>query len=555
MRCLTMRNLLGVFTLVLTLGTNTTFGQPTAGTRNVVVQPKGSQRWALLIGVDDYVVAKKLDYCGADMRALKDQLVASGFPEKQVFLLHDQAPETRYRPMKANIQRQLELVLGLVQKGDLIVLGFSGHGVHLDGKSYLCPGEAQVDRPTTLVSLDEVYDRLQKCPASFKLLLVDACRNDPRRDGEKTLKATEGTKQFARTLERPPEGIMLLTSCAAGQISREDAALGHGIFMHYVLEGLRGKVAAQHNGRVSLLGLADYASHETKVYVSNKFNVLQTPALKGDFSDFEFVSPSVNVITNTLGAKMVLLPAGEFDMGSPDSDKDAFSSEKPQHRVRINKPFYLGAHEVSIGQFRQFVSDSGYKTDAEQDGKGGYGLEGTTWVQKPDYSWRKSGFQQTDEHPVVNVSWNDADAFCKWLSRKEGKAYSLPTEAQWEYACRAGSTTKYCYGDGEAELGDYAWFLENSGMSTHPVGSKKPNRWGLYDMHGNAWEWCADWYDDKYYGESLAGDPAGPSSGTSRVLRGGSWGYSPFFNRSANRFWYTPANRYYSTGFRVSRTP
>ena len=136
------------------------------------------------------------------------------------------------------------------------------------------------------------------------------------RGGEKALQATEGTKQFARTLERPPEGIMLLTSCAAGQISREDAALGHGIFMHYVLEVLRGRVAAQHNGRVSLLGLADYASHETKIYVSNKFNVLQTPALKGDFSDFEFVSPSVNVITNTLGAwrlRLGLRELREFD--------------------------------------------------------------------------------------------------------------------------------------------------------------------------------------------------------------------------------------------------
>ena len=255
------------------------------------------------------------------------------------------------------------------------------------------------------------------------------------------------------------------------------------------------------------------------------------PTLKGDFSDFEFVPPSVNVITNTLGAKMMLLPAGEFDMGSPGSDTNASSDEKPQHRVRINKPFYLGVHEVTVGQFRQFVSDSGYKTDAEQDGK------------------------DADEHPVVNVSWNDADAFCKWLSRKEGKAYSLPTEAQWEYACRAGSTTKYCYGDGDAELGEYAWFEKNSGSSTHPVGSKKPNQWGLYDMHGNAQEWCADWYDAKYYGESRADDPTGPSSGTSRVLRGGSWGGAPSRSRSANRGGGSPAFRSFGPGFRVSRTP
>jgi len=125
---------------------------------------------------------------------------------------------------------------------------------------------------------------------------------------------------------------------------------------------------------------------------------------------------------------LVLLPAGEFDMGTPDSDRDVLPREKPQHRVQITKPFYLGCHEVSVGQFRQFVSDSGYKTDTEQDGKGGQGFDGTTTgKKKPEYSWRNPGFQQTDEHPVVNVSWNDADAFCTWLSRKEGKAHSTPT--------------------------------------------------------------------------------------------------------------------------------
>ena len=133
--------------------------------------------------------------------------------------------------------------------------------------------------------------------------------------------------------------------------------------------------------------------------------------------------------------------------------------------------------------------------------------------------------------------------------------YSLPTEAQWEYACRAGSTTKYCYGDGEAELGDYAWFDKNSEKSTHPVGSKKPNRWGLYDMHGNAWEWCADWYNDTHYGASLTDDPAVPSSGASRVLRGGSWNNSPDYSRSAIRNRRAPAIRISFTGFRVSRTP
>ena len=122
------------------------------------------------------------------------------------------------------------------------------------------------------------------------------------------------------------------------------------------------------------------------------------------------------------------------------------------------------------------------------------------------------GFEQTDEHPVVNVSWNDALAFCRWLSKKEGKICRLPTEAEWEYACRAGSTTRYCFGDDASDLGEYAWYGANSDRKTHPVGTKKPNAWGLYDMHGNAWEWCADGYDAEYYEKSPTDDPTGPAT-------------------------------------------
>jgi len=172
----------------------------------------------------------------------------------------------------------------------------------------------------------------------------------------------------------------------------------------------------------------------------------------------------------------------------------------------------------------------------------------------------------------VNVSWNDALAFCQWLSRKEGNAYRLPTEAQWEYACRAGTTTRYWCGDDQeklAEVGNVAdaaakakfpdWTSTISASDgfvfTSPVGSFRPNPFGLYDMHGNAWQWCADWYDAKYYGRSSTDDPVGPTSGTSRVLRGGSWNDRPSNTRSASRDRYTPDNRYVDAGFRVARTP
>ena len=296
------------------------------------------------------------------------------------------------------------------------------------------------------------------------------------------------------------------------------------------------------------------------------------------------------VETNSIGMRMALIPAGEFQMGSRESAEelakayqdygapkaDFFKDEYPLHRVRITRPFYLGVHEVTVGQFRQFIKDTGYKTDAEKGTlfKGAFGWNPDTkkFGLNPDFSWRNVGFEQTDEHPVVNVSWNDAAEFCKWLSGKEGKTYRLPTEAEWEYACRAGTTTRYHYGDdpeGLAQVGNVAdaaakaqfpeWkatIAARDGYAfTAPVGKFKPNAWGLYDMHGNVWEWCADWYARDYYGTSPLEDPKGPDSGGDRVLRGGSWSDRPYDTRSACRNSYDPASRVNELGFRLARTP
>ena len=296
-------------------------------------------------------------------------------------------------------------------------------------------------------------------------------------------------------------------------------------------------------------------------------------------------------ITNSIGMKLTLIPAGEFKMGSGESAEDTaaffnktygedllkadfFKDEHPQHRVRITKPFYLGTYHVTRGQFRQFVKDTGYKTDAEKGekpGACGWNPDKKEFGFNEKYSWRNAGFEQTDEHPVVNVSWNDAVAFCKWLSKKEGKTYRLPTEAEWEYACRAGTTTRYYSGDdpetlakvgnvadatAKAKFPDWKYTIKASDgyVFTAPVGKFKPNAFGLYDMHGNAWQWCADWYGEEYYAKSPADDPTGPDTGDVRVLRGGSWDCGPDYSRSANRDWIAPDCRYDFTGFRVART-
>jgi formylglycine-generating enzyme required for sulfatase activity len=177
-----------------------------------------------------------------------------------------------------------------------------------------------------------------------------------------------------------------------------------------------------------------------------------------------------------------------------------------------------------VGQFRQFAQAAKYQTAPEK--------------AQAAATWQKPGFEQTDEHPVVCVTWNDAVAFCEWLSQKEGKPCALPTEAQWEYCCRAGTQTRFSFGDDEKELVQYAWIGRNAGKKTHPVGQLKPNPWGLYDMHGNVREWCADYYRSDYYQKSPKEDPPGPDSSEpfnrakeTRVIRGGGWfrteGYCP----------------------------
>jgi formylglycine-generating enzyme required for sulfatase activity len=256
---------------------------------------------------------------------------------------------------------------------------------------------------------------------------------------------------------------------------------------------------------------------------------------------------------------------------------DIFKREHPQHPVRITKPFYLGTSHVTRGQFRQFVTESGYKTDAEKAERPGalvWRLGQNDTVFDKDCSWRNAGFDQTDEHPVVCVSWNDAVAFCQWLSKKEGKTYRLPTEAEWEYACRAGTTTRYCSGDDPealakvANVADAAYKVKFPGQDcsikasdgyvfTAPVGQFKPNAFGLYDMHGNALQWCSDWSGDYHYQQSPIEDPTGPDTGGAigfRVVRGGCWYSCPDSVCSATRGGTAPSNRLNGMGFRVART-
>ncbi|MDP6542624.1 MAG: formylglycine-generating enzyme family protein [Phycisphaerae bacterium] len=243
---------------------------------------------------------------------------------------------------------------------------------------------------------------------------------------------------------------------------------------------------------------------------------------------------------NSAGVKFVLVPAGEFMMGSPDNEPGRYKEEGPQHKVKIPKAFYMSIHQTTQGQWKAAM--------------------GTT-------PWKgQRAAKDNPDHAANHMCWNDAVAFCAKLGAKDGRSYSLPTEAQWEYACRAGSTTRYCYGDdiGEKKLGEYAWYHETAMAKpdqryVHPVGVKKPNAWGIHDMHGNVWELCMDVTHKNFEGAPADGSawlkggvPLNKGELPRRVLRGGGWRSTNRRVRTASRYSYPPALRSYYVGFRIT---
>jgi formylglycine-generating enzyme required for sulfatase activity len=230
-----------------------------------------------------------------------------------------------------------------------------------------------------------------------------------------------------------------------------------------------------------------------------------------------------STVTNTIGMTFVLLPPGSFLMGSPPGEGES-SNDEVLHRVTLTKAYYIQTTPVTQGQWRAVMGDN----PSLFDGCG-------------------------DDCPVEQVIWKDAQEFINALNRKEGTSkYRLPTEAEWEYACRAGSSKAYCFGSDPDQLCEYAWYSENSDFTTHPVAQKKPNRWGLYDMHGNVLEWCSDWFES--YPVEAVTDPTGPLSGAYRVLRGGSFFPSASRCRSAIRYRRDPGFRLSNIGFRLAGT-
>jgi formylglycine-generating enzyme required for sulfatase activity len=500
-------------------------------------QAELGKKYALLVGVRTYRHSKleDLKYTENDVEDLA-ALLEREFAEVVLLTSTRGQAKAERAPTAANIRKHLRALLEKVGKHDTIVVALAGHGLQLKVKGqdaeegFFCPADAKpregatlAEQSKTLIGFAELFRQLDESGVGVKLLLVDACRNDP----------AAGRSVTADTIPRPPRGLAALFSCKSGERAFETDKLGrgHGVFFHHVIEGLKGE-AKNRRGEVTWGGLAEHVTEKVSDEVPKligggarqtpeeiKKLVGKSPVLLGPARE-RVVKEEPKEITSSIGMKLARIPAGTFLMGSPRDEAKREPCEGPQHEVEITRAFYLGAHEVTQKQYQAVM-----------------GKDPSCFRAGGSYKERVA-LTSTDDFPVDQVEWEDAVEFCKKLSAlpaeaKEGRKYRLPTEAEWEYASRAGAPSYQVFHYGNSLSGTQANFegskpYGDAGKAaplnrTCKVGSYTANRFGLFDMHGNVSEWCADWFGEDYYASSSRKDPTGPEKGKFRVLRGGAW--------------------------------
>ncbi|AFY39268.1 Sulphatase-modifying factor protein [[Leptolyngbya] sp. PCC 7376] len=569
--------------------------------------------WALVIGINQYQNLQSLQYAVNDAELMRNYFTRAGF--ERVFYFTDNSPEISSPnggyvstvPTTGNLFSFLHdfFEQPALNDGDNFWFFFSGHGIRDEGKDYLmpCDGNPRLLEKTA-ISTQYITERLRNCGADNVILFLDACRN-------------EGAKAGIGIGAGKYQGVITIASCSPKEKSYEIEQLGHGSFTYALEEALRiqgenncatverlerrlktrvreinrfhqkpdqspytvvepaskyhlillpdqanqtdidllkldafrasrqkdWRLARQLWRRVNIAARgSDHDAEEGLAEAIFRLRNMSTPTApkaqakeisgnKGKVEPrrLEVFKPKtdelpksfVEDLGNGVKLEMVLIPKGSFLMGSPRGE--GRGNEHPQHRVEITQEFYIGKYQITQGQWQ------------------------TVMGKNP------SGFQKGDNYPVEQVSWDDCQNFLEKLNQKTGKKYRLPSEAEWEYACRAGTKTKYYFGDNAEQLKTYAWFRGNAGQTTHPVGEKQPNDWGLYDMHGNIWEWCEDSWEDNYQ-DKRTQKPLVNSSDR-KVRRGGAWSSYPEICRSAARFNPSRGARHFDIGFRVVVTP
>lgn len=526
---------------------------------------------ALVIGVDTYANVKPLHKAVSDARAVYAALVEAGFAEADVRLLENAT--------SAQIAAEWESLLGSVEKDGVVLFYFAGHGVELSSQNYLLPSDVLFDEHddqrtrSTAIGMKWLIDTLakkQETTNAVGIFILDACRNDPFKGG-----GSAGASQGLSPVH-PPRRMFVMYSAGIGQTAL-DGKGANSVFATVLLPMLRQKP--------SQLGLADIAQNlrfdvyrEAQTYNDPPGNKhMQTPAYYDQLMFRQDIfgirkdplpitglgSPGVPALPGGFAARdivvecefcpeLVVIPAGEFKMGSPDGEAGRSVNEGPQHPVKIPRPLAFGKFEVTNREWNACAAEAGSGCLGSRD---------------------RISRGQRDREPVTGVSWTAADAYVTWLSRKTGKAYRLPSEAEWEYAARAGTSTPYSFESGKLDdLCQYANGADRSvgellmvnstcdddiGRTTAQAGSFKPNPFGLFDMNGNVWEWVADCWEPDYAArvqstESTARQPA-TGTCTSYVARGGSWRSGPSALRSAVRNTFRLDHSRATLGFRVVR--
>jgi formylglycine-generating enzyme required for sulfatase activity len=437
---------------------------------------------------------------------------------------------------------------------------YSGHGVQSGGENFLIPVGANIPGEKSLydkaVSVQWALAKLKEADNALNIVVLDACRDNPfawKRSGSRGLTAV---------VNQSTDSIIVYAAGAGSTAA--DRTGRNSLFTIHLLNNLKTPNLA-----------VDEVFKRTSEDVALASNRAQTPAVYSKIFVTAYLGSkpqAAEIKPADIYANMTRINGGTFMMGSPDNEPERDDDEE-QHWVTVGD-FFIGKYEVTVGEFQRFVNATGYRTEAETDGGGNVWMN-IDWEMKEDANWKNPYFSQTDNHPVVLVSWNDAVQYCNWLSEQEkltpvytidGKdvtlnknanGYRLPTEEEWEYACRAGTTTPFSTGNNittsQANYdGNYPYNNNAKGeyrKKTTAVGSFSPNAWGLYDMHGNVYEWCWDWYGN--YQSEPQTDPMDLSSGNDRVVRGGSWYNAADSLRSSFREIAYPYERYNFIGFRL----
>ena len=544
---------------------------------------EAGKRYALVVGVKKYRSNQplpELAYTENDATEFAKLLKQGGYDVTLMTQTEGRMDgKDVFLPTASYIRDQIDAILGsqFLKSDDLVLVALTGHGVQYEltsgdkktGKFYFCPADADVSKlksakeitaANNLLDLAELYQNLERCKAGGKLLLVDACRNDPTKPS--LVRSTSSVT--LPPLPPPPGGIAAYFSCSAHEQAIEDQDLKHGVFFHHIIEGLQGDADAgtakrPADGEITLAELSEHVGRGTYDFVRRKYQgYKQTPELRGEFRVsiplFKLPMatakkpedvPTPNTFassTSKLGERQILIMEGvpfASGTGKPGERRILIMEGVPFAFRRIPPTTALPG-KFMMGTSASEASHEDDEAQVHVTLTQGYWMLETEVTQAMYFAvmqnrpWQgKEDVKEGAAFPASYINWKEASQFCekltlaahvaKILSAKERIA--LPTEAQWEWAARAGTTTAYISGNEDSKLGEFAWYDENAlaigEIYPHQVGLKKPNAWGLQDISGNLLEWCSD-----NYGGTLAGgtDPTGASAASSRVLRGGSFG-------------------------------